>query len=240
MLPAQGRYTLPGWRDFERACALTFDGVAVENKFFVDVIFPLTTEPQTFYGIDCKMRRELRSAENRGVIYVEVTNAAKLLWSYLYSIGVTEVNFRNHPDLAGNGLLEAVELLKKSSSIAYPTGPINIDRSYYFVLLWDKTGEYQLFQLPLKLPDPGNLDWVCYISNRANGSETTRLVGRNHEGVLYEWYGESGGQLKFYPQVTSAIWKSEKFRLEPLPQNVEEGIIAKAQTYFPNQWSKVN
>jgi hypothetical protein len=238
MLPAKGRYTLPGWRDFERACALTFDGVAVESKFFVDVVFPLSTESKTFYGVDCKMRRELRSVENKGIIYLEVTNAAALLWSHLNSIGVTEANFRDVPELAGNGLIEAVEALKQSSSEAYPDGLIDTAQSYYLVLLWDKSGVYQLFQLPLALSNPDDLRWTCYVNTRADGGETTRLVGENDEGVLYEWYGGSGGQLKFYPRVNSAIWQSKKFKLEPLPPDIEEGVIAKAKAYFPQQWSQ--
>ena len=228
--------TLPGWRDFERACAPTFNGVAVENKFFVDVIFQLEHDPPSFYGIDCKMRRELRSVEKKGIIYIEVTNAAKLLWSHLYSKGITETNFRNNPELAGSSLIEAVELLKKSSSSSYPDGAIDVNHSYYFVLLWDQEGDYQLFQLPLTLPNPGNMQWTCYISTRSDGTETSRLAGESAAGVLYEWYGESGGQFKYYPSVDSALWKSQKFRLEPLPSNVEHGVIAKAKAYFPELW----
>lgn len=239
MLKGKDQRTLPGWRDFERASALTFKGRAVESKFFVDVIFPLTDEPKTFYGIDCKMKKELRSAENRGIIYVEVTNAAKLLWSHLNSIGVTEANFRDEPELAGNGLIDAVETLKKSGSIAYPDGMISIEQSFFLVLLWDDSGYYQLFQLPLKLPSPGDLSWTCHIGRRRDGSETTRLVGSIDEHVLYEWYGESGGQLKYYPYISEVLWQSEKFRLEPLPSHVKEGVIAKAEAYFPKQWSKI-
>ncbi|MCB9450160.1 MAG: helix-turn-helix transcriptional regulator [Anaerolineaceae bacterium] len=236
MIKAQSDRTLPGWRDFERACALTFNGTAVENKFFVDVIFPLESQPPTFYGIDCKMRRELRSLENRGIIYIEVTNAAKLLWSHLASRGVTEANFRDEPEAAGKGLIDAVETLKRTSSTAYPDGLINLERSSYFVLLWDTNGDYQLFQLPLRLPAPEDLRWTCFIGSRADGTETTRLVGETDAGILYEWYGESGGQFKYYPPVSAAVWQSERFRLEPLPAGVEQGILAKTRAYFPALW----
>lgn len=231
--------TLPGWRDFERASALTFDGRAVESKFFVDVIFPLTTNPDTFYGIDCKMRSELRSVDAHGKIYVEVTNAARLFWSHLYTRGITEANYRTKPELAGNSLIEAVELLKKNSSLSYPEGPILTDKSYYLVLLWNNGGVYQLFQLALALPNPGNLRWTCHVSKRRDGTETTRLAGENSDGVLYEWYGDSGGQFKFYPLKETAIWSSKRFQLEALKENVELGIMAKAQAYFPDLWKEV-
>jgi hypothetical protein len=232
-------FTLPGWRDFERACALTFNGITVENKFFVDVIFPFVST-SSFYGIDCKMKRELRTAESKGRIYVEVTNASKLLWSYLYSKGVTESNFRNEPELAGNSLVEAIEILKKSSSLAYPSGLIEIERSYYFVLLWNTDGFYCLYQLPLALPLPQDLIWKCHVSKRSDGTETTRLVGVSLGEILYEWYGESGGQFKYYPPVSSAVWVSERFQLEPLPDFLEHGLLAKARAYFPNLWDAAN
>lgn len=230
--------TLPGWRDFERACAIVFNGVAAENKYFLDIVLPLSSDPPVFYGLDCKMRRELRRVETRREIYVEVTNAAKLLWGHLNSIGINESNMAETPQLAGDALLDAIEHLKHNSARAYPQGPIDISQSYYFVLLWDQIGEYQLFQLPIALPRPDDLVWAYHVNRRRNGAETTRLVGTLHSQTLYEWFGQSGGQFKYYSVTDSAIWHSAKFRLEPLPEDTEEGIIAKARNYFPELWSK--
>jgi transcriptional regulator with XRE-family HTH domain len=232
--------TLPGWRDFERACALAFNGQTVESKFFVDIVFSFTDTPRTFYGLDCKMRGELRLVERYGKIYVEVTNAAKLLWSQLHLKGINESNYRTNPELAGNSLIEAVEIIKRNGSASYPLGPIVTEKSYYLVLLWDPaSGSYQLYQLPLKLSNPGDLAWICYVSQRSDGTETTRLVGENANGVLYEWYGDSGGQFKYYPSIDSAVWKSPVFKLEPLSDLVELGIVAKAKAYFPEQWKYI-
>src|SRR5574341_1100617 len=168
LAPTQDRpYTLPGWRDFERACALAFNGKAVESKFFVDVIFPLSSNPDTFYGVQCKMRGELRKLDRDSRIYVEVTNAARELWSYLSTKGITERNYRSQPELAGNSLIEAVEAIKRSGSQQYPAGPIDLSRSYYLVLLWSERDElYQLFQLPLRLSKPDDLIWRCHVSTR--------------------------------------------------------------------------
>jgi hypothetical protein len=107
------------------------------------------------------------------------------------------------------------------------------------VLLWGSSGDYQLYQLPLALPNPGNLKWTCYISKRRDGTETTRLAGENPDGALYEWYGDSGGQFKFYPSTETAIWTSKRFRLEPLRHSVELGILAKAKAYFPDLWDQI-
>ena len=232
MLPTSGNRTLPGWRDFERACALAFGGLAVESKFFVDVIFTLGTTPQTFYGVDCKMRNQLRSFDNKQIIYVEVLNAAAQLWTHLNSLGITESNIRQRAQQAGDALLESIESAKSAAATSYPDGPIDIDNSYYFVLLWNKSGDYQLFQLPLALPKPVDLTWSVSASN-------SRLIGQSNSSVLYEWYGTSGGQFKYYPNMDAVLWRSERFQLEPLPTEIEEGTIARAKVYFPEQWAAV-
>lgn len=238
MIRINDHKTLPGWRDFERASALAFNGLGGENKFFVDVIFPFTDTPLTFYGIDCKMRRELKLVDRTGVIYIEVTNAANWLWSHLNTKGINEANYTDRAEAAGMGLIEAIESIKQLGSSAYPEGPILTEKSYYFVLQWSLTGDYQLFQLPLTLPTPDDLAWYCHVSSKKSGAKTTRLVGRTSNGVLYEWYGDSGGQFKYYPSISQAVWQSKRFRLEPISEDVESGIVAKARIYFPDLWRK--
>ncbi|MCC6446071.1 MAG: hypothetical protein IT210_21780 [Armatimonadetes bacterium] len=41
--------------------------------------------------------------------------------------------------------------------------------------------------------------------------------------------------MKYYPLAKNALWKSERFRLEPLP-DAEVGVMAKVLSYFPYQW----
>jgi hypothetical protein len=65
-------------------------------------------------------------------------------------------------------------------------------------------------------------------------------VGRDNIGVLFEWYGESGGQLKYYPFASNAKWASVPFQLEPLPDAEGYGILAKASAYFPQLWEEIS
>jgi hypothetical protein len=67
------------------------------------------------------------------------------------------------------------------------------------------------------------------------------LRGRDEHGTLFEWYGESGGQLKYYPLAESALWHSNIFRLEPLPKNWNDkhGILTKTKDYFPKLWESL-
>ena len=56
-------------------------------------------------------------------------------------------------------------------------------------------------------------------------------------GTVFEWYGESGAQLKYYPLAETATWSSPIIQLEPLPLPPSEyGLLARVKQYFPKQW----
>jgi hypothetical protein len=114
--------------------------------------------------------------------------------------------------------------------------------SFYLALSWSLKGEYQLYKFPLELPDPSLLVWD-FPMVKGNGEQKhgRRLRGQDAYGTLFEWYGESGGQLKYYPLAENATWKSQIFSLESLPENWNEkhGILAKARDYFPKAWEGV-
>jgi hypothetical protein len=114
-------------------------------------------------------------------------------------------------------------------------GSVDLDRSSYLVLQWDRKGAYQLFHYNLALPRPQDLRW-SFPTSRGTAEAGRRIVGDAKTGLLFEWYGESGGQLKFYPFATDAAWSTAPFHLEPLPDSMEYGLSAKAMTYFPKQW----
>ena len=116
---------------------------------------------------------------------------------------------------------------------------MDLSRSFYLALSWNTKGEYQLFKFFLDLPDVTQLSWdFPKVENNGEKRHGRRLRGQDEIGTLFEWYGESGGQLKYYPPVKDALWTSEIFRLEPLPANwnTKHGILAKAKDYFPEHW----
>lgn len=221
--------TLPGWRDFERSVAVSFNGKALESKWIYDVLLPADSLTRVQYGISCKMRSTLRTVERKKRVTIEVSNASGEFWDSIKDSGLTQENYNTNPKLAGIKLIQVVEQWHNNVSIENG-GNIDSNKSFYLVLQWErKSGRYQLFQFPINLPDPDQLKW------QVNGR---RLIGKDGKGVLFEWYGLSGGQLKYYPLVDSASWQSPIFHLEPLPQNVEHSIKQKAATYFPNLWAK--
>ena len=88
MLQAESGMTLPGWRDFERAVALAFGGIAQESKAIFDVLLRAGEGPNTKYGLSCKMRRELNKIERTGRVSIELSNSAKKFWDYIRTKGI--------------------------------------------------------------------------------------------------------------------------------------------------------
>lgn len=219
---------LPGWRDFERSVALVFGGQAQESKAIFDVLLPDPMRDGIYYGLSCKMRETLRYIDRTDRITIEVSNSAGKFWDALKANGLNEDNYESSPAKAGMTLLELVESWHESVSIG-KDGNVDLMGSFYIALQWDKkSGYYQLFQLPLQLPNYQTLQWRVV---------SRRLIGNDTQGVIFEWYGHSGGQLKYYPFVKSAIWMSDRFKLEPLPKNqVGYGILRKVAEYFPDLW----
>lgn len=227
--------TLPGWRDFERAVSLAFDGEAQESKAIFDVLLTRKDRPNIKCGLSCKMRRELNKIERTGRISFELSNSSGQFWDRLKTKGIDQSNYRDRPLEVGASLLEVVEGWHHVVSIEHG-GLIDISKSSYLVLSWNRAKYYQLHQFPLTMPNPHKLNW--HFPTKRGGDIGRRLAGDDGSGTLFEWYGESGGQLKYYPIANTAIWTSEIFQLEPLP-DIECGILNKAAAYFPEQWATV-
>ena len=234
---AKHNRTLPGWRDFERSIALAFSGIASESKDIFDVRLPYTTPSGVYCGISCKMRRELSKVDRHGRVTIELSNSARKFWDHLSTRGIDQANYKQHPSQVGQALVNLVDSWHQDASIE-GAGNVDLSRSYYLTLSWSTDGWYQLHQFPLSLPDPRTLKWTfptyirdgeVTVGNHLNGDDTL--------GTLFEWYGESGGELKYYPLVANAIWESDRFRLSPLPSDREHGIIHKVKSYFPKQWA---
>jgi hypothetical protein len=217
--------SIPGWRDFERAVALAFDGRALESKYIYDVLLPDLDDPSISVGVSCKMRKELRAVERSGRVNIELSNAAGEFWDTIKrETQLNENTYSSDPALIGAVLVSTVERWHEAIGV-------DNSRSFFLTLQWDEpTGYYQLFQFPIDLPSASTLMWS--VAGR-------RLIGRDGAGVLFEWYGFSGGQLKYYPPIAQARWISDRFTLEPLPNDLDDVLLNKAATYFPGSWQKV-
>ncbi len=212
----------PGWRDFERAVAATFEGRALESKYVFDVIVP-PKDGSSSYGISCKMRGELeytidktiKDQVKKGRVSMELANSAKKFWGRLKDRGIDETIYKKKPTESGITLVEHIKSLHDAVSIENG-GIVDLSKSSYLVLQWGKNNWYQLFQFPVYLPDPRTLFWHYPIKTQKDGTEiqAVGLVGKDEYGTIFQWYGDSGGQLKYYPLVKNALWKSPRFQLE--------------------------
>jgi hypothetical protein len=217
----------PGWRDFERVVAIAFDGEAQESKAIFDV---LLTNPKTKikYGISCKMREDFNATIKTGRVNLELSNAAGKFWAELKKHGLNQENYMNDPTAVAQIILNLYKSWHQDVSIENG-GIVDTSKSCYLALSWDrrsKNGMFQFHQFPLQLPDVDSIQWT--FSGR-------RILGINKSGMIFEWYGESGGQLKYYPPSVNATWKSDPFELEPLG-DIRYGILHKAEAYFPELW----
>ena len=239
MLADSNGTTLPGWRDFERSTASAFGGFCSESKDIFDVRLPDPGRTGVYCGISCKMRRELSRVDRHGRVNLELSNSARKFWNHLNNKGLDQGNYKQNAPLVGNALIELVTEWHHVASFEQE-GNVDLSKSCYLTLSWNKHGVYQLHQFPLDLPDASKLEWTFPIYEKDGRPMVgNHLRGNDETGTIIEWYGESGGQLKYYPRVIDAIWESARFELEPLPSNLEHGIIHKAESYFPQQWAAV-
>ncbi len=150
---------------------------------------------------------------------------------------ISIANYKQRPQEVGKILVDVVKQWHTSAAAGENTA-VDLSKSCYLVLSWNGTGLYQLHQFALTLPNPEQLHWY-FPTKTINGQEkiARHINGDDMEGRVFEWYSESGGQLKFYPKASSALWQSETFELEPLPNRVHS-VLAKVQAYFPELWAK--
>jgi len=224
-------YTLPGWRDFERTVAYVFKGKATEGKQILDVVLTDNSLVGICYGISCKMK------ENKGQVraHLELSNASKTFWQALEKNGLTRADYKASPEAVGSLIIQTVEQWHTSIKLNKKIVNIDRERSFYLLLSWNSSsGFYQLYQFPFRLPDPKTLRWNFPI----NKDQQNRLVGNEQNGRLFEWYGNSGGQLKYYPRFETATWASAPFQLEVLPiDNNPLTPLGKVERYFPQLWN---
>src|SRR5258708_11843204 len=149
------------------------------------------------------MRRLLNDVDRTGRVTMELSNSAGKFWQALERADIRHDNYKQKADQVGKTLITLVESWHQAASRSF-TGNVDLTRSCYLVLSWNTNGEYQLHKFALSLRLSG-IVWLFPTGG-------TRLLGNDATGKLYEWYGESGGQLKNYPLVSDALWASKRFR----------------------------
>lgn len=239
MLAMSDGSTLPGWRDFERTVAAAFGGVAQEDKSIFDVLIP-GVNGKTQCGISCKMRGELNRLEKDGRVTIELSNSIKKFQDYLVAKGIKPEKYVTRASQVGAALIDLVEQWKRDASIEQG-GRVDLTKSCYLTLMYNRAGLYQVHWFRLTLPDPAKLRWYYPKIKKNDKMQIAGHLNGDDEngGRVFEWYSRSGGQLKYYPLAKDALWASERFRLESIPLDRSTiNLAAKARMYFPELWAK--
>lgn len=230
----------PGWRDIERVIAEVLCGTALESKAIFDVV--LTTPARIDYGLSIKSknlsrRTAIEDLATTGRVHMEVSNSPAKLWEPLYREGVREETFKKKrkPTLIGEIILRTIKQWHVEAATEYSRDnqgrTIDLERSVYLTVSYCKPrgNRPRLYQLhSFSLDFPSGIAWK-YISDRC-------LRGYDPDfpdEVLVEWYGLSGGQLKYYPRANAARYRSDPFTLLA-PRKVS--IIRKAAICWPREW----
>ena len=210
---------MPGFRDFERAIAAVLYGHAREDKGIFDVWVQTESVP---FGVSCKMAAA-QPVRNRSS-FMELSNSAAKFKAALASV---DVNYETEPELAGPIVVDLVMSWHEDVS-----DEIDLGGSRYAVLSHDSTWTtFQVLSFPLDLTIASpthDVDW------RREGRALNGYIddgGRTHR--LWQWYPDSGGQLKSYPRLSWADWTTIPFQLEEPPTI---SLRSRAIDYFDDWW----
>jgi hypothetical protein len=211
--------SMPGFRDFERSLAAVLGGTTPENKGIFDVEVPTDGKP---IGISCKTTA-FQPVKNQ-CSFMEMSNSAAKFRAQLLFL---KINWVTEPMLAGPAVIELI-----SSWHAALEDEIDLAGSRYSVLHHDsKWVKFQLlsFPLDLRIADPKeDITWVP-------GDKALRgyidYGDRVHK--LWEFYPNSGGQVKYFPLLDWADWITPTFQLEEPPI---VSPLVKTEEYFKALW----
>jgi hypothetical protein len=229
--------TRPGWRDLERVISEFLGGYTLEKKHVFDVIVNSTESAPKAYGVSLKTKGlgsadNIRGLNESGRVYMELTNSPAKLWAPLKGAGIAESDFGDD-SLAkqmGDSILDTVHSWYENYRYPY----LDLRNSVHLVISYsDAITEprlYQLHSFPLGFPDG--------ISWKFSSRKCLRGYDPDYPGeALFDWYGLSGGQLKYYPKACNAIYSSRIFTLlSPRILSITE----RSKAYWPEQWRNLS
>ena len=143
---------------------------------------------------------------------MELCNSPAKLWEPLKEQGINEQAFsdRAYANKIGNSILETIHSWYVNSGIE----GIALDDSVHITVSYEKLAQganrYQLHAFRLGFPD--DVIWRYKSDRCLSGYDPL-----HPDEVLFDWYGLSGGQVKYYPRAANALYSSTQFALEQVP-----------------------
>lgn len=215
--------TRAGWRQIERCVAELVGAQGGEDKSIFDVIGIDETNPKLVYGFSVKSKqldpRGFEGLAKDGRVYMEIANSPAKFWAELQQKhGVTEQDFRNKkdPQRTGDTIINLVETWHKEGKAIFEINfkgiKLDLTGSCYLCVSYSKESKsddrkYQVHVFDLAYPKA--IVWEYKSAACLSGYDPA-----NKGEVLLDWYGLSGGQLKYYPKAKTARFATKPFKLE--------------------------
>ncbi|MFN8160902.1 MAG: hypothetical protein U0R52_07660 [Solirubrobacterales bacterium] len=218
---------MPDYLAFERSTAFVCGGQTTENKGIFDVLVPSDDPGGLPFGISCKMATA--QPRNRSW-FMELSNSAK---KFHDAFGAAGVDWTKNPELAGQLLVDVVESWHDDVRDS-----VDVGRSKYLILAHDtawKQFQIACLDLNLRRADPAaDVRWA----SEGRGATPSSIAGyiEIEDGAdlrLWQFYANSGGQLKYYPPIGWAEWTTPVFELELPPVR---DLRDKVDEYWPGSW----
>jgi len=210
-----------GWRQMERVVAEFFKGKGDEDKSFFDVVAPYKSNKDIGISVKSKTlsKNQFDLLSTTGRTYMELTNSPQLIWDSLRQHHLSRADFKDPKKSGeiGNAVLDTVESWGLQAAAVYPSvfpGRIlDLDKSLYLCISMSapipcapkllKTipinRRFHIHSYKMQLPRP--VKWTKHTELCIRGWDV-------NGNALYDWYAESGGQLKYYPPTSDAIFAS--------------------------------
>lgn len=227
------------FRQIERCFAELLHGTTTENKAFYDFVVQSNENGGIAVrgaSIKSKEHENLNSydAQNATIrSYLELSNSSAKDWTMCRDRGLSDQIFRegNQAEEFGQAILDRQKIERQTSQVTYLNSIPGANKSFverdcvYISLLYSPMvrGErsYLVSSFHAVLPEPASWSF-----------KGRRLVGKAADGsVLYEWYGLSGGQLKYYPKIADRLHGTELFTLADYKPAIET-LRAKVSRLF--------
>lgn len=223
---------MPDYLGFERVTAMVLGGYSNEDKGIFDVAIPYPDSKP--WGVSCKMTVSQPSANQAW--FMEMSNSAKKLSDAQADAGIRWVE---SPELAGPKLIETVHSWHLEVQSDY-----DLPASKYLLLVHDrqwKKFEIASFSLNLIVSvSSRDVQWRTEGGRPGAPSSVAGYIEHpitRREHRLWQWFANSGGQLKYYPPMGWEEWRSGPFELEDCPI---KDLRAKVEEYWPGMWPDVD
>jgi hypothetical protein len=231
--------TRVNWRQIERVFSEYFTGNNHrEDKDVFDVVSPCwLLKNESYIGLSIKSKilkakKSIFKGFQHSRLYMELSNSPAKFWAEIKAqTGLEEDAFRsgNQPDNIGNSVIGLVKKWHddKKTQLDKIGQTIDLNRSCYLCVSFsdfvDGKRQVQIHSFDLEFPD---VNWRYKSSRCLSGYSSD-----DPDNALFDWYGLSGGQLKYYPKASISRYSSPIFNLISVNNT---SLIDKTVTLIPS------